>query len=72
MQLLNLIANIKSMGNRISIHSNHQAVLLYNSSRDKWEDKTDSISAIYEAYYYGNRTGYEVCYGSGSGNRKHR
>lgn len=55
------------MGNRISIHSNHQAVLLYNSSRDKWEDKTEGISAMYEAYYYGNRTGYDVYFRGGSG-----
>lgn len=55
------------MGNRISIHSNHQAILLYNSPRNKWEDKTDSISAMYEAYYYGNRTGYDVYFRGGSG-----
>ncbi|MEA4982110.1 MAG: AAA domain-containing protein, partial [Paludibacter sp.] len=55
------------MGNRISIHPNHQAVLLYNSPRDKWEDKADSISAMYEAYYFGNRTGYDIYFRGGSG-----
>lgn len=55
------------MGNRISIHPNNQAVLLYNSPRDKWEDKTDSISAMYEAYYYGNHTGYDIYFRGGSG-----
>ena len=55
------------MDNRISINPNHQALLLYNSSRDKWEDKTESISAIYEAYYYGNHTGYDIYFRGGSG-----
>jgi len=55
------------MGESISIHPNNQAVLLYNSPRDKWEDKTDSISAIYEAYYYGNHTGYDIYFRGGSG-----
>lgn len=56
------------MVNRISINLIHQAILLYNSPRDKWEDKTESISTMYEAYYCGNRTGSDVCYGCGSGN----
>lgn len=57
-----------TMVNRISINLIHQAILLYNSPRDKWEDKTESISTMYEAYYCGNRTGSDVCYGCGSGN----
>jgi len=55
------------MGNHISINPNHQAVLLYNSPNDKWEDKTERISAMYEAYYYGNRTGYDIYFQGGSG-----
>lgn len=38
----------EKFGNRISIHPNSQAVLLYNSPRDCWENKTESITAIYE------------------------
>jgi DNA polymerase III delta prime subunit len=55
------------MGERISIHPNSQAVLLYNSPRDCWEDKTESITAIYKAYYYGNHTGYDIYFRGGSG-----
>lgn len=55
------------MGNRIFINPNNQAVLLYNSSRSKWEDKTDSIFAIYNAFYYGNHTGYDIYFHNGNG-----
>lgn len=55
------------MGNLIHIHSNHQVVLLYNSPRNKWEDCTERISAIYKAHYYGNHTGYDVYFRGGSG-----
>lgn len=56
------------MNNRISIHPDQQAILLYNSPRDCWEDKTGSIGAIYEAYYYGNHTGYDI-YFRGAGRK---
>lgn len=55
------------MGERISIYPNKQAVLLYNSTRVCWEDKTDSVSAIFKAYYYGNHTGYDIYFRGGSG-----
>ncbi len=55
------------MNEGISIHQNNQAVILYNSSRDKWEDRTDSILKISKAYLYGNHTGYDVYFRGGSG-----
>lgn len=55
------------MSERISIHPDNQAILLYNSTREIWEDKTESISAIYEAYYYGNHSGYDIYFRGGSG-----
>lgn len=55
------------MGEHITNHPNNQAVLLYNSSRDKWEDRTDSISKISKAYLNGNHTGYDVYFRGGSG-----
>ena len=58
------------MVNRISINLIHQAILLYNSPRDKREDISEGISAMYEAYYYGNRTGYDIYFRGGSGNIK--
>ncbi|MDD4781958.1 MAG: AAA domain-containing protein [Tissierellia bacterium] len=48
------------MSQRISIDKNNQVILLYSNDRNDWEDKTDSISGIYKAYYYGNTSGYEV------------
>ena len=55
------------MGNRINIHKDNQAILLYNSPRDIWEDKADSISAMYEAHYYGKHTGFDIYFRGGSG-----
>lgn len=55
------------MDTGISINPNHQAILLHNTSRDCWEDKSESITAIYKAYYYGNHSGYDIYFKGGSG-----
>ena len=48
------------MGERVSIDAQQTIVMLYNKSKEKWEDKTSSISALFTAYQYGYYTGYDV------------
>lgn len=55
------------MHNRLSFDKSNQAILLHNSPRDCWEDKSESITAIYKAYYYGNHSGYDIYFKGGSG-----
>jgi len=54
------------MSQRVFIDKNNQVLLLYNGPRDSWEDRTESITAIYEAYYYGNHTGYDIYFRGGN------
>ncbi len=37
------------MGQRIQLNKENQAVLLFSKARQKWEDKTISVSAMYSA-----------------------
>lgn len=48
------------MSQKIFIDKDNQAILLYSNDRHDWEDKTDSITGIYKAFYYGNTSGYEI------------
>ncbi|MCF7932016.1 MAG: AAA family ATPase [Acholeplasmataceae bacterium] len=48
------------MGERIFNDQNRQIVMMFNSKKDIWEDKTAVISAMYEAFQYGYYTGYDV------------
>ena len=48
------------MGQRIQLDKENKAVLLFSKAKQKWEDKTTSISAMYTAHYYGNFTGYDI------------
>lgn len=55
------------MLNRLSFDKSIQAILLFNSTRECWEDKSESITAIYYAYYYRKHTGYTIYFKGGSG-----
>lgn len=55
------------MGQRIQLDKENQALLLLSTQRKKWEEKLDSVSAIYTASYYGNFTGYDIYFKGGSG-----
>ncbi len=48
------------MGERIQLDKENKAVLLFSKAKQKWEEKTTSVSAMYSAYYYGNFTGYDI------------
>ena len=48
------------MGQRIQLNKENDALLLFSNAKQKWEDKTTSISAMYSAHYYGNFTGYDI------------
>jgi len=48
------------MGKKLEIIKENNAVLLFNKSKRCWEDRTIAISAIFEAYYYGKFTGYNI------------
>ena len=37
------------MGQRIQLDKENQAVLLFSKARQKWEDKTTSVTAMYSA-----------------------
>lgn len=54
------------MDNKIHIDKNTQLVLLYSSSKNDWEEKTFTITAIYKSRYYGNFTGYNIYFKGGS------
>lgn len=55
------------MHNRLTFDKSNQAILLHNTPRGCWEDKSESITAIYKAYYYGNHSGYNIYFKGGSG-----
>lgn len=44
--------------NRIDLK--HNLILIYNRETRKWDDRSESITALYKAYYYGNFSGYNV------------
>jgi superfamily I DNA and/or RNA helicase len=48
------------MGNRILFNKEKNLILLYNNEKQIWEDRTLSIHSLYEAYYYGHFTGYDI------------
>ena len=48
------------MGQRIQLDKETKTVLLFIKAKQKWEDKTTSVSAMYSAHYYGNFTGYDI------------
>ncbi len=48
------------MSQGVLFDKDNQAVLLYSSDRNSWEDKTDSVTEIQLAYYYGNTSGYVI------------
>ena len=55
------------MGQRIQLDKENKAVLLLSKERQKWEDKTTALSAMYLAYYYGNFTGYDIYFKGAQG-----
>lgn len=55
------------MNNRLFFDKSIQAILLFNSTRECWEDKSESITAMYKHFYYGNHTGYDIYFRGGSG-----
>ncbi len=55
------------MGQRIQLNKENKAVLLFSKARQKWEDKTTSVSAMFSAYYYGNFTGYDIYFKGAEG-----
>lgn len=50
------------MSQGVLFDKDNQAVLLYSSDRNSWEDKTDSVTEIQLAYYYGNTSGYVISF----------
>lgn len=54
------------MGERVNYDKDKTLILLFNNGKRLWEDKTASIVALFEAYYYGNFTGYEVYFKGGT------
>ncbi|HBT59778.1 MAG TPA: hypothetical protein DEA45_03025 [Acholeplasmataceae bacterium] len=54
------------MGERITLDKNKKLILLYNGNRSTWEDRTNSVTAIFKAYYYRKFTGYDVYFKNGS------
>ena len=48
------------MGNKIKFEQGNKIIFLYSFDKRTWEEKTLSITAIYEAYYYGHFTGYDI------------
>jgi hypothetical protein len=55
------------MGERIQLDKENQAVLLFSNKRQKWEEKSAAISAMYSAHYYGNFTGYDIYFKGSQG-----
>jgi len=45
---------------KVEIDKAKHIVLLLNNKASKWEDKTQTISGMYRAYYYGRITGYNI------------
>jgi DNA polymerase III delta prime subunit len=48
------------MGQKIEIDKENQNVLLFSNKKQEWEDKTMSISAMFNASHYGNVSGYDI------------
>jgi len=48
------------MSQSVFIDKENQAILLYRNDRNDWVEKTDSLTAIYIAFYHGNASGYDV------------
>ncbi len=55
------------MKNRILFDNEKNLIMVYSRKNRKWEDKTNDIIALYNAYYYGKHTGYNVYYKNSSG-----
>ena len=55
------------MGERLNLNKEKTAVLLFNKEKNIFENKTENITAIYKALYYGNFTGYYIYF---SGNNQ--
>jgi superfamily I DNA and/or RNA helicase len=56
------------MGQKVQLNKENMAVLLFNKKTHKWEDRTQSVSAIFTAYYYGNFTGYDIYFKGANNN----
>jgi hypothetical protein len=54
------------MSQKIQIDKENRAVLLFNKSKQSWEDRTMMISTMFEAHCYGKFTGYNI-YFKGTG-----
>jgi superfamily I DNA and/or RNA helicase len=48
------------MGHRIELDKENQAILLYSSKKYTWEERIMAITAMYQAHYYGNFSGYDI------------
>jgi DNA polymerase III delta prime subunit len=48
------------MGQKLEIDKENQTILLYSTKKQEWEDKTMSVSAMFNASHYGNVTGYDI------------
>jgi len=48
------------MGQKLEIDKENQVIQLFSTKKLDWEDKTISVSAMFEASYYGNVTGYDI------------
>jgi len=48
------------MGQKLEIDKENQTVLLFSSKKQEWEDKTISVSAMFNASHYGNVIGYDI------------
>ena len=48
------------MSQKVELNKESTAILLFNNAKDKWEDKTFSITAVYTAFYHGKFTGYNI------------
>ena len=48
------------MGQKLEIDKENQTVQLFSSKKQEWEDKTMSVSAMFNASHYGNVSGYDI------------
>ena len=48
------------MGQKLEIDKENQTVLLFSTRKQEWEDKTLSVSVMYQASHYGNVSGYDI------------
>jgi superfamily I DNA and/or RNA helicase len=56
------------MGEKVQLNKENMAVLLFNKAKNKWEDRTMSVSAMFSAHHHGNFTGYDI-YFKGAGKK---